>query len=122
MTFFKNFLLLFASASTLICCALPALLVFIGAGSALAGLVGVFPQLIWLSKHKAYLFGIAFSGLILAKVLQTTNVQTECDRQNKATCSEVKKTTYWIWWVSLIMTIIGFCFAYLFPLIINLIY
>ena len=117
MTFFKNFLILFASASTLICCALPALLVFIGAGSALAGLVGIFPQLIWLSKHKAYLFGIAFLGLILAKVLQTNSMETECDRQNKLTCSEVQKATDWIWWVSLTMTSIGFLFAYLLPFI-----
>jgi hypothetical protein len=119
MKFVKDFLLLFASASTLICCALPALFVFIGAGSALAGLVGVFPQLIWLSKHKVYLFGIAFLGLILAKVLQNNSTQTECDRLNKTTCSDVKKASDWIWWVSLIMTIIGFFFAYLLPFVMD---
>jgi len=47
-----DFLTLFTSASTLICCALPALLVAIGAGSVMAGLVSNVPQLIWLSKHK----------------------------------------------------------------------
>ena len=46
---------LFASAGTLVCCALPALFVTLGAGAALAGLVGEFPQLVWLSTYKLYL-------------------------------------------------------------------
>lgn len=35
--------------------ALPALLVMLGAGAALAGLVRVFPQIVWLTEHKALL-------------------------------------------------------------------
>ncbi|MEK9728294.1 MAG: hypothetical protein VW397_09350 [Candidatus Margulisiibacteriota bacterium] len=111
--------MLFTTASTLICCALPALFVFLGAGSALAGLVGIFPQLIWLSKHKAYLFGIAFLGLCLARVLPKNSVQTECARTNQATCSEVKRTTNGVWWLSLIMTFIGVFFAYLLPFVLD---
>ena len=38
---------LFTSFSTLICCALPALLVSIGAGATLAGIISNFPQLIF---------------------------------------------------------------------------
>ena len=41
-----SFLSLITSGSTLICCALPALLVSIVAGAALAGLVGTFPQIV----------------------------------------------------------------------------
>jgi hypothetical protein len=54
---------LFTSLSTLICCALPALLVSIGAGAALAGVVTAFPQLIWISEHKLAVF--VFAGLML---------------------------------------------------------
>jgi|SRR5476651_2055850 hypothetical protein len=54
---------LFASGATLVCCVLPAVLVAIGAGAALAGLVTAFPQLIWLSEHKAIVFGIAALAL-----------------------------------------------------------
>ena len=43
---------LFSSFATLTCCALPALLVSLGAGAVLAGLITNFPQLIFLSKYK----------------------------------------------------------------------
>src|SRR6187200_1056050 len=38
---------LLASSGTLVCCVLPALMVALGAGAALAGLVTAVPQLIW---------------------------------------------------------------------------
>jgi hypothetical protein len=43
---------LFTSFSTLICCALPALLVALGAGAVLSTLVSHVPQLVWVSEHK----------------------------------------------------------------------
>ena len=53
---------LFASSSTLVCCALPALLVALGAGAALSSLVSVFPQVVWLSEHKEGAVRIRRSG------------------------------------------------------------
>ena len=44
-------LTLFGSFSTLLCCALPALLVSLGAGAVTIGLVSAVPQLIWLLCH-----------------------------------------------------------------------
>jgi hypothetical protein len=63
---------LLASSATLVCCVLPAVLVSLGAGAALVGLVTAVPQLIWLSQHKAWVFGAAalflvVSGLVLFK-------------------------------------------------------
>jgi len=58
------FLSLFTSTGTLICCALPALLVSLGAGAVMAGLIEAVPQLVWLGKHKALVFAIA--GVLLA--------------------------------------------------------
>jgi urea transporter len=55
---------LFATSSTLVCCAIPAALVALGAGAALSSLVSVFPQVVWLSEHKEGLF--AFAGLAMA--------------------------------------------------------
>src|ERR1700758_3028701 len=55
---------LLSSAGTLLCCVLPAILVALGAGAALAGLVSAVPQLVWLSEHKPLVFGIAFALLI----------------------------------------------------------
>ena len=64
-----NFLSLFASSSTLICCALPSLFVLLGAGAAFASLITVFPFLVVLSQYKIYisLFAlviIAFAGFV----------------------------------------------------------
>src|SRR5580700_6812416 len=55
---------LLASSATLVCCVLPAVLVALGAGAALAGLVTAIPQLIWLSEHKPLVFTVA--GVLLA--------------------------------------------------------
>lgn len=57
---------LFASSATLICCVLPAALVALGAGAALAGLVAAVPQLIWLSEHKSGVFGVAAALLAIS--------------------------------------------------------
>ena len=43
---------LFASTSTLLCCALPALLITLGAGAVMAGLTAAFPGIMWLSANK----------------------------------------------------------------------
>lgn len=48
-----------ASAATLVCCVLLAVLAALGAGATLAGLVSAVPQLIWLSACKALVFGTA---------------------------------------------------------------
>ena len=48
------FLSLFTSTGTLICCALPALLVSIGAGAVMAGLIEAVPQITWLGKNKGF--------------------------------------------------------------------
>lgn len=59
-------LTLLASTGTLICCVLPAVMVSLGAGAALAGLVTAVPQLVWLSAHKALVFGVAGGMLLLS--------------------------------------------------------
>ena len=56
---------LFATSSTLVCCAIPAMLVALGAGAALSSLVSVFPQVVWLSEHKESLFAVSGAALAL---------------------------------------------------------
>ena len=62
--FAAAWLALFASSGTLVCCALPALLVALGAGAALSSLVSAVPQLVWISENKGAVFTAA--GLMLA--------------------------------------------------------
>ena len=57
---FKQFispsLSLFTSLSTLICCALPTLLVTLGMGASMVSLISLFPWLLILSKYKIQIF------------------------------------------------------------------
>ena len=59
-----TFLTLLTSTGTLVCCALPIMLVTLGLGSAVVGLTGAFPWLVTLSRHKAWVFAV--SALLLA--------------------------------------------------------
>ena len=110
---------LFASSSTLICCALPALLVALGAGAALSGLVGAFPQIVWLSEHKVGLF--IFAGLMLAAsgALQWVNRNAPCpvDPALRNACLRTRKVSLRVYWVSVGIYLLGGFFAFVMPLL-----
>ncbi len=59
-----SWLALFTSLGTLVCCALPIVLVTLGLGAAVAALTSTFPFLITLSQHKGWVFAV--SGVLLA--------------------------------------------------------
>ncbi len=110
---------LFASSSTLICCALPALLVALGAGAALSGLVGAFPQIVWLSEHKISLF--IFAGLMLAAsgALQWLNRNAPCpiNPALRDACLRTRKLSLRVYWVSVAIYLVGGFFAFVLPLL-----
>ena len=62
-------LTLLASTSTLICCALPALFVTLGAGATFASIVSAFPQLIIISHYKVYISIATLIILVIAGFL-----------------------------------------------------
>jgi hypothetical protein len=115
-----SFLSLFTSGGTLICCALPALLVSIGAGAAMAGLVTTFPQIVWLSEHKVALFITAGVMLIAAGVMQWRARSLPCpaDPALAAACTRTRKISVGIYWFSVAIFATGFFFAFIAPLII----
>ncbi|MFM7332209.1 MAG: hypothetical protein ACKO1L_11230 [Brachymonas sp.] len=108
---------LFASSSTLICCALPALLVALGAGAALSSLVGIFPQIVWLSEHKVSLF--IFAGLMLAAsgALQWINRNAPCpiDPALRDACLRTRKVSLRVYGVSVGIYLLGGFFAFVLP-------
>jgi len=112
-----SFLSLFTSGGTLICCALPALLVSIGAGATLAGLVTNFPQLIWLTEHKTALFIAAGLMLVAAGVMQWRARSLPCPADPKlaATCARTRKISVGIYWFSVVIFAVGFFMAYVLP-------
>ena len=115
-----NLLSLFTSGSTLICCALPATLVAIGSVATLTSLVSTFPQLIWISEHKAIVFSLAAIMLILAGYLQwqTRNAPCPADAQLAAVCTKTRKNSLMIYWLSVTIFIVGAFFAFIAPLLI----
>lgn len=55
---------LFASMGTLLCCALPSVLVLVGLGATVASVLSAAPWLVTLSGHKAWVFVIAGTLLV----------------------------------------------------------
>ncbi len=110
---------LFASSGTLICCALPALLVSIGAGAALSGLVSAFPQIVWLSEHKVAVFGFASAMMALGGWLQWRNRTAPCpiDPALRDACLRTRKVSLRVYLASLALLVIGAWFAFVMPLL-----
>ena len=106
---------LFTSLGTLLCCALPALFVALGAGAVLAGLLSNLPMLVTISKHKDILFLISgffigFSGFLIWK---TRNAPCPANPLKAKACNRLRKTSVFIYFFSLLVYLTGFFFAYL---------
>jgi hypothetical protein len=108
---------LFASSSTLVCCALPALLVALGAGAALSSLVSVFPQVVWLSEHKLGLFLFAAAAMAGSGLLQWRNRTAPCpvDPMLRQACLKTRKTSWRVYLFSLAVYLVGGWFAFVQP-------
>jgi len=114
------FATLFFSLSTLICCALPALFVMLGAGAAFASLLGVFPQLIWFSENKAFVFAVA-GVLLFANLLLRTFVPQQCpvDPKLGVECVRAQRVSGLILYFSIGVYLIGGFFAFVAPLLLG---
>jgi len=115
-----NLLSLLTSGSTLICCALPATLVAIGSVATLTSLLSTFPQLIWVSEHKEIVFGLAAMMLLLAGYLQWQARHAPCpaDPVLAQVCIKTRKQALFIYWISVMIFLIGAFFAFIAPLLI----
>ena len=113
-----NYFSLFSSCSTLICCALPSILVLVGMGTAVASLLSVAPWLVSLSRHKIWTFSIA-GALIAASFVMTYVVAPRLQRgdvclaDDPTTCGEVSKLSKVVLWGSALVWSAGFFVAYL---------
>lgn len=112
-----NYITLFGSMSTLICCALPALLVSFGLGAVLAGLAANIPWLIWISENKTIVFAIAGIMLIGNGLLMWFNRKAPCpiDPKLRDACVSGRKMSKLLYGISLVVYLIGFSFAYIAP-------
>lgn len=109
-----TWLALFTSTGTLVCCALPIILVTLGMGAAVASLTSSFPILITLSQHKTWVF--AFSGLMLTLggwLLYRAGRMCPTDPELGQLCNRAMVWNHRIYWLSLGIWAIGFFAAYL---------
>jgi F0F1-type ATP synthase membrane subunit c/vacuolar-type H+-ATPase subunit K len=106
---------LFTSAGTLICCALPALFVSLGMGAVLAGFISNYPELIWLSKYKAYVFSVAAVLMLVAGIMlyRARNLPCPADAKQADACKRLRKISVYIYLFSVFVFITGFFFAFI---------
>lgn len=112
-----SLLALAAAGGTLVCCVLPAVMVALGAGAALAGLVTAVPQLVWLSEHKGLVFGLAGVMLLLSGVLlwQARRLPCPADAALARTCARLRRFSVVVWWLAVLATAAGATVAFVLP-------
>ena len=105
---------LFTSLSTLICCALPALLVSLGMGAVMAGLIEAVPQITWLGRHKGFVFTVAGVVLVASGLWQWHARKLPCpaDPARARACARLRTISWWLWGVAVAFYLIGAFFAF----------
>lgn len=108
---------LLVSGGTLVCCVLPAVMVAVGAGAALAGVVSAVPALVWLSAHKAGVFGVAATMLTVSGLLLSRARRLPCpaDPVLARHCTRLRRASVGLWGVALACTTVGALFAFVLP-------
>jgi hypothetical protein len=110
---------LLATTGTLVCCVLPAVLVSIGAGAVLVGLVSAVPQLVWLSEHKALVFGIAGALLVISGALiwRARTLPCPVDPVAARSCIRLRRINGVVYGMAVGGFLIGALFAFVLPLL-----
>jgi mercuric ion transport protein len=105
------------SVGTLLCCALPSLLVLVGLGASVASTLSSLPWLVTLSRHKQWTFAV--SGLLIA--LSFLNMYyfapqvkaKACSPNNPYACDDASKLSKMLLWLSATIYVAGFFAAYI---------
>ena len=106
---------LFTSLGTLICCALPALLVTLGMGASLSSVISFFPWITIISDFKLIIFVISGSLIFLALIFQLRTKYLPCpaDPKKAKLCQNLRKISWVLLYLSLFMYFFGFFFAFI---------
>ncbi len=109
-----SILSLFTSVGTLLCCALPALLVTIGMGAVLAGFISVAPWITAISNYKIIIFLVAGILLVLSSYFLWVNRNAPCpiDEKQAKACMFLRKFSLYTVSISIVIYLIGFFFAF----------
>ena len=113
-----NYFSLFDSFSTLICCALPSVLVLLGMGTAVASLLSAAPWLVSLSRYKVWTFSIAGTLIALSFVVTyfiapRLRQGEACDADDPTSCGQASRVSRILLWASALIWSCGVFVAYL---------
>lgn len=102
------------SGSTLICCALPILLVSLGFGAGVAYLTNAFPWIVVFGKHKVWTFTIVGAYLLLtAWMIYRPGRACPTDPELARLCQKADHLNRMVLWVAIGVYALGFFAAYL---------
>ncbi len=109
-----SWLTLFASGGTLICCALPIILVTLGLGATVAAFTSSFPLLVTIAQHKAWVFAgsgalLLVSGWLMYRAGRACPADPELGRL----CDQTQVWNRRVYWSSITLWGVGFFAAYL---------
>jgi hypothetical protein len=109
-----SWLVLFASSTTLVCCALPILLVSVGLGAVSASLFASLPFLVTMAQYKAWMFAGSGGVLVLAAwLLFRSGRACPTDPVLAEQCDKAHRWNTRFYWVSVGIWVAGFGAAYL---------
>ena len=113
-----SYLSLFTSVGTLLCCALPSLLVLLGLGASVAAMLSFMPWLVTLSHHKAWVFAasgvlIVLSFVQMYVIAPKFKAQQEACAPDDPTCDRATRVSKLLLWIATSIYLIGFFTAYL---------
>ncbi len=109
-----SWLTLFASGGTLICCALPIILVTLGLGATVAAFTSSFPLLVTIAQHKAWVFAGSGALLLLSGwLMYGLGRACPADPELGRLCDQTQVWNRRIYWSSSALWGIGFFAAYL---------
>ena len=113
-----SYLSFFTSIGTLLCCALPSLLVLLGLGATVASVLAGIPWLVTLSHHKRWVFivaGLMIGGNFVYLYGIAPKLQASggvCDPNDPAACQTASRFSRIALWCSLLLYAIGWFTAY----------
>jgi len=114
-----SYLSLFASVGTLLCCALPSLLVLLGLGATVASVLSDVPWLVAMSHHKHWAFivaGVLIFGNFIYVYAIAPKLQARsgaCDPNDPAACQAASRFSRVVLWCSAVLYIVGGFTAYI---------
>ena len=112
-----NFFALLSSSSTLLCCALPAILVSMGAGAVFANIISVFPALTVISRFKVEITIMTFIILVAVGVLHSKTAKMPCpaDPSLGRACLKSRKRSRNVYYLSCFLFVTASIFTFIVP-------